>query len=71
MTSLWASPKFTALPKSASGMAAKDLDQDFADVIRLIRARSLPRTFVEKLNSFVRSKFLELWEAAQSPPDDY
>ena len=57
--------------KLASGMTAKDRPQDYADVIRLIRARSLPRDFADQLNPFVRSKFDELWEAAQLPSDDY
>ncbi len=57
--------------KLASGMTAKDRPRDLDDVIRLIRARSLPQAFADQLNSFVRSKFLELWEAAQLPPDGY
>ncbi|HME89941.1 MAG TPA: nucleotidyl transferase AbiEii/AbiGii toxin family protein [Myxococcaceae bacterium] len=57
--------------KVASGMTAKDRPRDLDDVIRLIRAGSLPRDFGNQLNPYVRSKFDELWEAAQIPPDDY
>ena len=57
--------------KLASGMTTKDRPRDFDDVIRLIRVRGLPQNLSDHLNPFVRSKFDELWEAAQLPSDDY
>ena len=57
--------------KIASGMTAKDRPGDLQDVIRLVRARNLPRDFQQELNPFVRAKFLELWDAAQAASDDY
>ena len=52
--------------KIASGLSAADRLQDFADVIALIRANALERSFVDTLDGYVRSKYLELWEAAQT-----
>ncbi len=57
--------------KIASGMTAKDRPGDLQDVIRLVRARNLPRDFQQELNPYVRAKFLELWDAAQAASDDY
>jgi hypothetical protein len=57
--------------KIASGMTAKDRPGDLQDVIRLVRARSLPRDFQKQLDPYVRGKFLELWEAAQAASEDY
>ncbi len=51
--------------KLASGMTAPHRLKDLADVLELIRAASLPRSFAESLDSSVREKFVELWEAAQ------
>jgi hypothetical protein len=57
--------------KIASGATAKDRPGDFQDVIRLIRARNLPRDFQRQLDPHVRAKFLDLWDAAQAASEDY
>ena len=31
----------------------------------------MARDFVDQLNPYVRDKFLELWELAQHPDDEY
>lgn len=54
--------------KLASGMTAPHRLKDLADVQELIRILSLPRTFVDGLNAFVRVKYLELWQAVQDSP---
>jgi hypothetical protein len=55
--------------KLASGMTAPYRQlQDFADVQNLIRTNKLDRTFADKLNPYVRDKFLELWSLAQQAP---
>ena len=51
--------------KLASGMTAPHRLKDLADVLEVIRALGLERTFAESLDPWVRAKFLELWEAAQ------
>lgn len=56
--------------KIASGMTAAHRLQDLADAIQLIRVNSLPQNYCKQLNPFVRSKFDELWQAAQVS-DDY
>jgi hypothetical protein len=56
--------------KLASGMTAPHRARDIADVIDLIRARSLPRDHGEQLDDYVRGKFDELWQLAQVE-DDY
>ena len=57
--------------KLASGMSAAHRLKDLADVQELIRVLKLPRDFAEKLNPYVRDKFIELWTAiAQSPPEE-
>jgi hypothetical protein len=63
---------FLALPslvelKLASGMSAAHRLRDLADVLELVRAAQIPRTLVDQLDPSVRDKFLELWEAAQTP----
>jgi hypothetical protein len=40
-------------------------------VQELIHRVTLPRDFAEELDPYVRGKFLELWEIAQHPDDDY
>jgi hypothetical protein len=52
--------------KLASGMTAPHRLRDLADVLELIRIRNLPEDFAEQLDLYVREKFLELWQAAQS-----
>lgn len=56
--------------KLASGMTARHRPRDLDDVIQLIRANDLPRTWAEQLDPWVREKFLELWDAAQVDEDD-
>ena len=51
--------------KLASGMTAPDRLKDLADVQELIKIRGLSRHFAEKLNPYVREKYLELLEAVQ------
>ncbi len=46
--------------KLASGITAPDRLKDLADVQELIKVRSLSNEFAEKLDPYVRSKFLEL-----------
>lgn len=46
--------------KLASGMSAPDRLRDLADVQELIRLKKLGADFAEKLNPYVREKFLEL-----------
>ena len=46
--------------KLASGMTAKGRLQDLADVQRLIQEYGLNAEYAEKLNAYVREKFLEL-----------
>ncbi|MDQ1728974.1 MAG: hypothetical protein QOD33_1099 [Pyrinomonadaceae bacterium] len=53
--------------KLASGMTAPHRLKDLADVQELIKIRALERDFAERLDPYVREKFLELYEAvAQS-----
>lgn len=55
--------------KLASGMTAAHRLQDLADVLQLTRKNQLPREFAERLDPYVREKFLELWPAAQVDDD--
>ena len=52
--------------KLASGMTAPDRLKDLADVQELIKVKHLTRDFADKLNPYVREKYLELWNAVQS-----
>jgi hypothetical protein len=49
--------------KLASGMTAPHRLRDLADVQELIKARGLGAAFAEKLDPYVRAKYLELWLA--------
>jgi hypothetical protein len=51
--------------KLASGMTASDRLKDLADVQELIKVRSLPADFADRLNPYVLEKFLELWRAVE------
>ncbi|HLM02634.1 MAG TPA: hypothetical protein VK400_16390 [Pyrinomonadaceae bacterium] len=51
--------------KLASGMTAPDRLKDLADVQEVIKIKNLTADFAEKLNPFVREKFLELQSAAE------
>jgi hypothetical protein len=52
--------------KLASGMTAPGRLKDLADVQELIRLLRLPLDFAEQLQPFVREKYTELWQTAQS-----
>lgn len=56
--------------KLASGISAPHRLRDLADVLELIRVRSLPRNFELQLDPSVREKYRELWEAAQHRDDE-
>lgn len=56
--------------KLASGMTNPGRLKDLADVQELIRLLSLPRSFADGLNPYVRPKFLELWQGVQEAPPD-
>ena len=49
--------------KLASGMTASDRLKDLADVQELIRIRHLAADFAERLDPYVRNKFLELYQS--------
>jgi hypothetical protein len=53
--------------KLASGMVAPHRAKDLVDIQELIRSAALPRDFVEQLDPWVRSQFLETWQLAQIP----
>ncbi len=59
-------PTFLEL-KLASGMAAAHRVKDLADVQDLIRSANLPVSMAEQLHPWVRAKFLEIWQLAQTP----
>lgn len=52
--------------KLASGMTAPHRLRDLADVLELIRVNALPQDYAGGLHPYVRDKFLELWQAAQT-----
>jgi hypothetical protein len=52
--------------KLASGMTAPHRIKDLADVVELVRHAKLARDLAEKMDASVRTKYLELWEAAQA-----
>jgi len=52
--------------KLASGMTAPDRLKDLADVQELIKIRGLAAEFAQKLNPYVREKYLELFRAVES-----
>ena len=56
--------------KLASGMTAPDRLKDLADVQELIKARALPAEFAERLDPYVRAKFLELYETVKHSHKD-
>jgi len=51
--------------KLASGISAADRLKDLADVQELIKIGSLQKDFAERLDPYVRDKFLELFEAVE------
>jgi hypothetical protein len=56
--------------KLASGMTAPHRLKDLADVQELIKARGLQPEFAERLDPYVREKFVELAEAVKHSPQD-
>ena len=52
--------------KLASGMTAPHRLKDLADVLEMIRILKLPAGLTEEIDPYVREKYLELWEAAQT-----
>jgi len=56
--------------KLASGMTNPNRLKDLADVQELIKATHPPRNLAERLNPFVRDKFLEFWDGIQSQPPE-
>lgn len=52
--------------KLTSGISAGDRLKDLADVQELIKLKNLDESFAEKLNEFVREKYLELCRAVLS-----
>jgi hypothetical protein len=63
-------PKLIEL-KLASGMSARHRGRDLVDVQELIHRAQLPRDLVDQLDPYVRDEFLERWELAQHPDDEY
>jgi len=57
--------------KLASGLSAPDRLQDFADVISLVRANTLPESFADALHIEVQPKYRELWGYAQRPTGEF
>jgi hypothetical protein len=51
--------------KLASGLSASDRLKDLADVQELIKIRNLGADFAERLNPYVRAKFLELQDSVK------
>jgi hypothetical protein len=56
--------------KLASGMTAPHRLKDLADVQELIKIRQLQPEFAERLDPYVRGKFLELYETIRQSPKD-
>jgi hypothetical protein len=63
--SLLPMPRFIEL-KLASGMVAPHRAKDLVDVQELIKSAALPITVADDLHPWVRAKFLELWDLAQT-----
>ena len=59
-------PRFIEL-KLASGMVAPHRGKDLVDVQELIKSAALPVDVADELHPWVREKFLELWQLAQTP----
>jgi len=56
--------------KLASGLTNPNRLKDLADVQELIKAIRPPRQLADRLNPFVRDKFLEFWDGVQSEPPE-
>ena len=53
--------------KLASGMSTSHRLKDLGDVVELIKHAKLPRELAEELDASVRAKYLEMWDALQTP----
>ena len=56
--------------KLASGMTAGDRLKDLADVQELIKIKKLDEHFADRLNKYVRAKYLELYDGVASAKHD-
>jgi len=56
--------------KLASGLTAPHRLKDLADVQELIKVKRLDKTFAERLDGFVRAKYIELAEAVAAAGDE-
>jgi len=56
--------------KLASGMTASDRLKDLADVQEMIKVRQLRPEFAERLDPYVRAKFLDLYQTIKQTPQD-
>jgi hypothetical protein len=56
--------------KLASGLWTRDRPRDLDDVIQLIRANQLPADLGQGFHEQLRSKYAELWDAAQHPTSE-
>ncbi|HEX2691834.1 MAG TPA: hypothetical protein VHN14_34730 [Kofleriaceae bacterium] len=54
----------------ASGLSAPHRLKDLADVLELVRAAGLPESLATRLDPSVRTKYAELWVAAQTRDDE-
>jgi hypothetical protein len=56
--------------KLASGMTGGiHRQKDITDIIELIKVVNLPADFADKLNPFVRDRFVEIWTGLQEAPE--
>ncbi len=51
--------------KLASGMTASGRVKDLGDIQELIKVKHLTRDFSEKLDPYVRARYLELWDGVE------
>ena len=56
--------------KLASGMTNPNRLKDLADIQELIKVIHPPRELADRLNPFVRDKFLEFWDGIRSQPPE-
>lgn len=53
--------------KLASAMSTIHRAKDFGDVVELIKHAQLPRELASELDASVRDRYLEMWDALQTP----
>jgi hypothetical protein len=68
-TALLPLPRFIEL-KLASGLSAPHRLKDLADVLEVIRILKLPARLADELDPYVREKYRELWQAAQTEDEE-